>query len=78
MLSDNVMRKITEQIKNKYCSKYNIYDIDQFHRDYDDSYEIVGKIDDPTLNMNDFSGRELLFPKKWVTLEVVNNEGEKV
>jgi hypothetical protein len=64
---------VVQQVKAKYSEKYNIYDVQVFHREYDDSYEILGKIDDPTVNMNDFVGREVLFPKKWVTLEVVSN-----
>lgn len=74
MLPNSILQKISEQAKKK----FNVYAVEQFYREYDDCYEIIGKVDDPTLNMNDFYGRELLFPKKWVTLEVVNSQGEKV
>lgn len=45
--------------------KYNL-----FLREYDNMVELVGLINDPTVDMRDFSGREMLVPKKWVTLDV--------
>jgi hypothetical protein len=32
--------------------------------------ELVGLVQDPTADMNDYRGREMLFPKRWVTLAV--------
>lgn len=49
------------------------YSYDLFYRDYDDMVELVGLVDDPTYDIKNFQGRELLFPKKWVTLEVLNS-----
>lgn len=43
---------------------------DLFLREFDNKVELVGLIQDPTLDMNDFRGREMLFPKRWVTLAV--------
>jgi hypothetical protein len=43
---------------------------DLFLREFDNMVELVGFIQDPTLDMNDFRGREMLFPKRWVTLAV--------
>jgi hypothetical protein len=43
---------------------------DLFFREFDNMVELVGFIQDPTLDMNDFRGREMLFPKRWVTLAV--------
>lgn len=43
---------------------------DLFLREYDNKVELVGLVQDPTLDMNDFRGREMLFPKRWVTLAV--------
>lgn len=40
-------------------------------REYDELVEVVGLIDDPTLSLSDFKGREAMFPKKWVTLDVL-------
>lgn len=46
-------------------------------REYDEMVEVVGLIDDPTLSLSDFKGREAMFPKKWVTLDVLSvNEAE--
>lgn len=43
---------------------------DLFLREYDNKVELVGLVQDPTLDMNDFRGREMLFPKRWVTIAV--------
>jgi hypothetical protein len=44
---------------------------DFFLREFYDMVEVVGLIEDPTLNMTEFNGREMLYPKRWVTLAVV-------
>ena len=44
------------------------YDI--VSRDFDNMVEVIGYVQDPTKDMNDFRGREMLFPKRWVTLGV--------
>jgi hypothetical protein len=46
--------------------KYDLY-----IRDYDSLVEVLGLIDDPTLSLSEFKGREAMFPKKWVTLDVL-------
>ena len=48
------------------------YAYDLFLREYDNMVEVVGLVDDPTYDIKDFQGREMLFPKKWVTLEVLD------
>ena len=45
---------------------------DLHYRDFDDKVELVGLVDDPNYSMNDFRGREMFFPKKWVTLAVLD------
>ena len=40
---------------------------DLFLREYDNKVELIGLVQDTTLDMNDFSGREMLFTKRWVT-----------
>lgn len=40
-------------------------------RDFDDSVEVIGWMQDPTYDMRDFQGREMLFPKRWVTIGVL-------
>jgi hypothetical protein len=39
-------------------------------REFDNMVELIGLVDDPTYDITDFRGREMLFPKKWVTLDV--------
>ena len=46
---------------------------DLFLREFDNMVELVGFIQDPTLDMNDFRGREMLFPKRWITLAVFHS-----
>ena len=39
-------------------------------REYDRMVELIGLVPDPNYNMRDFEGREMLFPKRWITLAV--------
>jgi hypothetical protein len=41
-------------------------------REYDNSVEILGYVPDPNYDMEDFRGREMLFPKRWVTIGVLS------
>jgi len=58
-------------IENKF-PKAERYDL--FYREYDDMVEVIGWMQDPTQNMNDFQGREMLFPKRWITIGVLDSE----
>jgi len=40
-------------------------------RDYDNNVEIIGWMQDPNYDMRDFQGREMLFPKRWITIGVL-------
>lgn len=40
-------------------------------RDYDNNVEIIGWVQDPNHDMRDFQGREMLFPKRWITIGVL-------
>ena len=64
-------KQIAESMKLAKASQYNLA-----YRDIDDKVELIGLIDDPTYDMNDFRGREMLFPKKWVTLAVLDSSQE--
>jgi hypothetical protein len=44
---------------------------DLFLREFDNVVEVVGRVQDPTYDMRDFVGREMLFPKRWVTVGVL-------
>jgi len=43
-------------------------------RDFDNQVEVVGWVQDPNYDMKDFQGREMLFPKRWVTIGVLPAE----
>ena len=58
-------KKMAVEHKLPRADKYDL-----FLREFDNKVELVGLIQDPTLDMNDFRGREMLFPKRWVTLAV--------
>ena len=59
-------KKLAIEKKLPRADKYDL-----FLREFDNMVELVGLVQDPTLNMNDFRGREMLFPKRWVTLAVL-------
>lgn len=63
-------KQMMQETKSKYSDKYVIYEMSTYHREYDNSIEVLAQINDPTYDMSDFQGREMLFPKKWVTLQV--------
>ncbi len=44
---------------------------DLFLREFDKSVEVLGLVQDPTVNLKDFEGREMLIPKRWVTIGVL-------
>ena len=60
-------KKLAIEKKLPRADKYDL-----FLRDFDNMVELVGLVQDPTLDMNDFRGREMLFPKRWVTLAVLS------
>jgi hypothetical protein len=43
-------------------------------RDFDNQVEVVGWVQDPNYDMKDFQGREMLFPKRWITIGVLSAE----
>lgn len=47
---------------------------DMVLREFDNMVEIVGWVQDPNYDMNDFRGREMLFPKRWLTIGVLPAE----
>ena len=64
-------KQIAESMNLVKAVEYNLA-----YRDIDQKVELIGLIDDPTYDMNDFRGREMLFPKKWVTLAVLDSSQE--
>lgn len=71
MNTQKIAKRIAENLKLE-----KAYSYDLFYRDYDDMVELVGLVDDPTYDIKDFQGKEMLFPKKWVVLEVFDSNYE--
>ncbi len=50
---------------------------DLYLRDFDGMVEVLGWMQDPSADMNDYRGREMLFPKRWITIGVLP-AGERI
>ena len=51
---------------------------DLFLREFDNMVEVIGWMQDPTINPREFENREMLIPKRWVTIGVLDgNMGVK-
>jgi hypothetical protein len=66
-----IAKKLAIENKMPKAEKYDL-----FYRDFDDMVEVVGWMQDPNYDMKDFQGREMLFPKRWVTIGVLPAETE--
>ncbi len=62
--------KVAKQLAEANAKIPKAYKYDLVMREFDNKIELIGLVDDPTYNIEDFRGREMLFPKKWVTLDV--------
>lgn len=62
-----IAKQIAEELKLPRAVKYDL-----FLRDYDNMVEVVGLVDDPNYDIREFQGREMLFPKRWVTIGVID------
>ena len=62
--------KVAKQLAETNPKLAKAYKYDLVLRDFDNKVELIGLVDDPTYDIADFRGREMLFPKKWVTLDV--------
>lgn len=68
--------KIAKQLAETNSKLPKAYKYDLVLRDFDNKVELIGLVDDPTYDISDFRGREMLFPKKWVTLDVLETTTE--
>jgi hypothetical protein len=66
MNTREIAKKLAIEYKLPRADKYDL-----FLREYDNMVEVIGLVQDPTQSMNDFRGREMLFPKRWVTIGVL-------
>lgn len=62
--------KVAKQLAETNVKLPKAYKYDLVMREFDNKIELIGLIDDPIYDISDFVGREMLFPKKWVTLDV--------
>ena len=62
--------KVAKQLAEANSKLPKAYKYDLVMRDFDNKVELIGLVDDPTYDIADFRGREMLFPKKWVTFDV--------
>ena len=54
-------KKLAVEYKLPRADRYDLY-----LREIDNKVEVLGWVQDPSQNMNDFRGREMLFPKRAV------------
>lgn len=64
-----IAKKLAVEYKLPRAEKY-----DMILRDFDNQVEIIGFVQDPNYDMKDFEGREMLFPKRWITIGVLDAE----
>ena len=69
MNTREIAKKLAIEHKMPRAERYDL-----FLREFDDMVEVIGWMQDPTYDMKDFQGREMLFPKRWVTIGVVPAE----
>lgn len=68
MKSNMEISKLAYSLAQKFGLQAYKYDLAL--REYDNKVELIGLVNDPNYDMNEFRGREMLFPKRWVTLKV--------
>jgi len=64
-----IAKKLAIENKTPRAERYDL-----FLREFDDQVEVIGWMQDPSYDMKDFQGREMLFPKRWVTIGVLPAE----
>jgi len=62
----DIAKKVAIENQLPRAEKYDL-----FLREYDNSVEVLGLVQDPTINFKEFEGREMLIPKRWVTIGVL-------
>lgn len=69
MNTREIAKKLAVEFKLPRADRYDL-----FLRDFDGQVEVLGWVQDPTADMSDYRGREMLFPKRWVTIGVLPEE----
>jgi hypothetical protein len=69
MSIQEIAKKLAVENKVPRADKYDLA-----LREFDNMVELIGLVPDPNYDMKDFVGKEMLFPKRWVTLGVFDAE----
>jgi hypothetical protein len=65
------IRELAKSLAVKYrMPRADRYDL--FLREFDNKVEVIGWMQDPSAEMREYEGREMLFPKRWVTIGVLD------
>ncbi len=62
-------KKLVVENKLPHADRYEL-----FLREFDNKVEVVGWMQDPTIDDRVFENREMLIPKRWVTIGVIDAE----
>jgi hypothetical protein len=69
MNTREIAKKLAIENKLPRAERYDL-----FLREFDNMVEVIGWMQDPTQDMRNYQGREMLFPKRWVTIGVLPAE----
>lgn len=69
MNTREIAKKLAAEHKLPRAERYDLY-----LRDFDNMVEVLGWMRDPSADLRDYEGREMLFPKRWVTIGVLSPE----
>ena len=64
-----IAKKVAIENKMPRAEKYDLV-----LREFDDQVEVIGWMQDPNYEMKEFQGREMLFPKRWITIGILPAE----
>jgi len=73
MNMQEVAKKLAFEHKMPKADRYDLH-----YREFDDMVEVIGYVQDPNYNIDNFVGREMLFSKRWVTLGVLPAETQLI
>ena len=63
----DLAKKLAIENKMPHADRYDL-----FLREFDNSVEVIGWMQDPTIDVHTYQNREMLIPKRWVTIGVLD------
>ena len=69
MNTREIAKKLATEYRMPRAERYDLY-----LREFDNMVEVLGWMQDPSADMREYEGREMLFPKRWVTIGVLSPE----